>query len=366
MKKRLAPLKIPNRFIFDGSRGEGVLAPAGAMMAAAGLAVFLGGGLLVSHLHPDNDDVYAISSKMLAAGVSYQLPSRINARMAKGLDNDSRSQPEPSTPGRETGTGETRVAMAPNDNGGISLDKGPSLLHTSHFSQDIPLGMLLSLLEKGPVDEATGPHGVIPERPAITVAHALPAVDPRPVPAKMAGDVQKMTPAPVENSPETEPSVLELTAKTVAGKEMSDESPAPIASVSAEPLTPAEDKYVNQAALAASHSFVEARLAAAEKWLQGAPEDRFSMQLMVVNENTINDFNDFYTHLGDGVELEKLFFFRQRDQRLLIFLGDYASPENAKQALTRLDAKLRDSGPYVMPIRSVRDKVARVAGTREG
>ena len=115
-----------------------------------------------------------------------------------------------------------------------------------------------------------------------------------------------------------------------------------------------------------SRQVLAERLAAGQAWLEQADLGHFSTQLMVVGEESIDDYSRFVSDLGAGVMVEHLYFFRLSGQRLLIFFGDFDSPDMAQSALAGLDERIRRSGPYVLPVRSVRAKVARMSGAMEG
>lgn len=96
---------------------------------------------------------------------------------------------------------------------------------------------------------------------------------------------------------------------------------------------------------------------AGHSWLSPA-ENGYSIQIMMVSEQTIGNMRSFVHKHGLEKSADKLSMFPISDKRYLIYHGRYPTVAKAKIDLARLPESIKKAGAYIIPMQRIRAKVS--------
>ncbi|MBF0271794.1 MAG: AAA family ATPase [Magnetococcales bacterium] len=100
------------------------------------------------------------------------------------------------------------------------------------------------------------------------------------------------------------------------------------------------------------------RVRAAHRWLEASHGTRYTIQLIHLrNDSGINTLDKFLAAAQPDLNARKLKIFRLRNQRLMVYLGEFDNETDAQEALQRLPQTLRSGNPRVLPLDRVKTLV---------
>ncbi|MBF0134628.1 MAG: AAA family ATPase [Magnetococcus sp. DMHC-1] len=106
----------------------------------------------------------------------------------------------------------------------------------------------------------------------------------------------------------------------------------------------------------------EERILAAHSWIETSENAHFTIQLMVLPGDTIlANFEKNMLDLIPEIRQRKLHVMRLLDNRLLVFLDEFSSWQEAENIVQRLAKVMQTQHPYVIPVQQAREKVYRLA-----
>ncbi|MBF0369966.1 MAG: AAA family ATPase [Magnetococcales bacterium] len=108
-------------------------------------------------------------------------------------------------------------------------------------------------------------------------------------------------------------------------------------------------------------SILAKRESASRAWLENSNGSHYSIQLMIVRKQAAEKLDTSSISDQNAFDGDDLHLFPLEDDRYLIFLGDFSSYKAAKASIAQLSPKLRQAGPYVLPVRDIRVKINRLS-----
>ncbi|MBF0190377.1 MAG: AAA family ATPase [Magnetococcales bacterium] len=97
------------------------------------------------------------------------------------------------------------------------------------------------------------------------------------------------------------------------------------------------------------------RVRAAHRWLEASHDTRYTIQLIHLSHDTgIHNLDKALADAQPDLSARKLKIFRLRNQRLMVYLGEFDNETSAQEALQRLPSNLRSGNPRVMPLERVK------------
>ncbi|MEO5328431.1 MAG: hypothetical protein H7829_09315 [Magnetococcus sp. THC-1_WYH] len=110
-----------------------------------------------------------------------------------------------------------------------------------------------------------------------------------------------------------------------------------------------------------SDPLLDERIQAAKTWLTANNNSAiYSVQLMSVHRSSLGGLKSFLSRSNLGLSADKLMAFPVDQDRLLLFYGQYATREEATQAIASLPASIRNTGPFVLTGKNIEGKLARL------
>lgn len=107
-----------------------------------------------------------------------------------------------------------------------------------------------------------------------------------------------------------------------------------------------------------SDPLLDERIQAAKEWLAVSNNDAmYSVQLMSVHRSSLGGLKSYLSRSNISLSTDKLMAFPVDQERLLLFYGQYASREEANQAIASLPVNLRNTGPFVLTGKNIQGKL---------
>ncbi|MBF0214034.1 MAG: AAA family ATPase [Magnetococcales bacterium] len=103
---------------------------------------------------------------------------------------------------------------------------------------------------------------------------------------------------------------------------------------------------------------IRERVHAAHRWLAASQSSRYTIQLIHLrNDQGILRLDRALASAQPDLHAKNLKVFRLRDQKLMVYLGEFQSETEAQEAIRRLPSELRSGNPRVMPMERVKTLV---------
>jgi septal ring-binding cell division protein DamX len=99
------------------------------------------------------------------------------------------------------------------------------------------------------------------------------------------------------------------------------------------------------------------RLQATELWLGRAPENTFTLQLLVADAARAREVDSWIARLPAGLEAESLFVYSsviRGTERFFVLYGSFADRAGAAAAIAGLPKALRDGKPIIRSVGGIR------------
>ncbi|HAT50790.1 MAG: hypothetical protein HQL07_10130 [Nitrospirae bacterium] len=110
-----------------------------------------------------------------------------------------------------------------------------------------------------------------------------------------------------------------------------------------------------------SDPLLDERIQAAKTWLTAHNNSAiYSVQLMSVHRSSLGGLQSYLNRSDLGLSADKLMAFPVDQDRLLLFYGQYATREEANQAIASLPASIRNTGPFALSGKNIEGKLARL------
>ncbi|MBF0615071.1 MAG: AAA family ATPase [Magnetococcales bacterium] len=103
---------------------------------------------------------------------------------------------------------------------------------------------------------------------------------------------------------------------------------------------------------------MEERVRAAHRWLESSQGTRYTIQLIHLRQDKgIQQLDRALTMAQPDLHARKLKVFRLRNQKWMVYLGEFDSEQEAQEAILRLPQELRAGNPRALPIDRVKTLV---------
>ncbi|MBF0426905.1 MAG: hypothetical protein HQL66_13915, partial [Magnetococcales bacterium] len=104
------------------------------------------------------------------------------------------------------------------------------------------------------------------------------------------------------------------------------------------------------------------KIIAAHIWIETSDDEHFTIQLMMLShDDGYATLEKDLAALGGQIGGKRPNVVRLRDDRLLIYLDEFASQKEAETFIGRLPATLKSNQPLVIPLKQARTRVHRTA-----
>jgi DamX protein len=179
--------------------------------------------------------------------------------------------------------------------------------------------------------------------------------------------VSNLDQAPLVNLTEREPEKdpiqsqpLNAESPTLSpGKPVAAATPIPPASAAKPKPKPPP---VNRSEPSPASGVLQQRLATTRTWLAESGDSRYTIQLMVVTDNSPARLEKFLRKIGNSIELGQIYIYPTHlsaDNQFSITFGDFPSRASALVALAQLPVTYQANHPFLQTTKGIREEIAR-------